>query len=391
MGEERRLLSEAEIEQHMSQLPYIKDKQSKSEMYEQIQMKIKERQMPKKAYKKRWIPLVTAVAAILLFIVVAPSLFNQGEQKSEQLEEAFDLSVFNSESDDESSMNGFARSKELAEVEAVEDEMRMESVGQMITVPYTDENGEFIIPLSFQISETENKVERMEYYLNQDSSQFLTSSSSAIFQGLKVKEENGELILDIPEGKFAGGTAGATLFLEGTQVILDSLGYEKVKLQSNGHPSVSIEQQGEVSELKNERQTGGYFRYRTKDRERVLVPGELSYFNRVHIEERSFEKVLHEMEFPQEVGTIESPFPSGVSLEKLNIEVNEVFITLKGSQNLKNNEESQLFIEAILLTAKQFDIDFVTFLGTEVKQVGPYPLSERLQTDIAPNMMKPSS
>lgn len=383
MGEKRRFSSEEDIRHLMSQLPPIQDKRSKSKIYEELQMKMKERQKPKVAFRQRWIPLVTASFAILLFIVMAPHLFNKGEQVNEMSEEALDVNMFSSENE-ENSINGFARGvPEGFGINAIQHE----SEERMITVPYTDEFGEFIIPFSFVIHDTANAIEQMEYYLNAKSKEFLPSNSSTVFQGTTLKEENGELILSIPEGKFVGGSAGVTLFLEGVQVILDSLGYEEVKLYTNDQPSIQLDQLGDVSELKNSRQTGGYFRYG----EQILVPGELSYFNRVDVKDKSFENILHEMEYPQDVGAIESPFPEGVSLEKISVEANEASIELNGGEKIDNNKESQLFIEAMLLTAKQFDIDFVTFSGVKVEQVGPYHLSEPLQTNIAPNIMKPSS
>lgn len=137
------------------------------------------------------------------------------------------------------------------------------------------------------------------------------------------------------------------------------------------------------------RETGGYFLSRMPDGSPVLVSGELSYFNHIFFaEDKHLESVLHEMEFPQEVGAVESPFPAGVSIEQLHIESDEVFITLNGGEKLADNVESELFIEAILLTADQFEIDFVTFIGTSGQQIGPYLLTERLQTKIVSNWIR---
>ena len=392
MGEERRFLNEDEIEHMMLQLPQIKDRRNKAEVYEKIKLKMAEQSQPKRRVKQYWLPLVTAAAAILLLIVISSTLFQEGEQQNGENAVAFDASSFaNVEDAKESKMDTFSRG--FPEVSSMEENFAEESKEmKQITVPYADDDTEFIIPLSFTLNATDDEVEQMNNYINTDSKQFLASSNSAIFQGIEIKEEQGELVFTIPDGKFSGGTASARLFFEGTQVILDSLGYEKVKLQTEEGTPVSLDQFGEVSELKHEEKTGGYFLFRTAEDKQMLVPGELSYFNRVNMEGKpSLAKVLSEMASPEDIELIHSPFPTGVTLGEVHDDGRLVNISLQGGERLANDEETKLLVEAILLTAKQFGYDDVMLQGVGVEQVGQYNLTEPIETMIVPNIQKPSS
>lgn len=372
MRENARILSEEELTKLISQLPTVVDERSKEQIYEEVSSRLRKRQKRKRKFRSWLVPLVTAAAIFLVLIISNPSLFLKQQGGAEQ--DTAELMTVSSEN--ESFNDAVVREMDNAHF-------------QTMTVPYVDEHAELIIPISFQVNETDYLIGRMEEFLNDDIERVKSINGSSILKGSILEEVDGELVLTVPESTaFVGGSARVTLFLEALQVILDSLKYEKIKLKTAEQPFVMLEQYGEVSELKKERRTGGYFLYRTSSGVELLVPGELAYFNRVHAKENTFSAVLQAMESPQNVGSVSSPFPDGVSIEEMIERQNSVDIRLEGVENLKNDARSQLFVEAILLTAKQFDIDEVTFLNSEQLQVGPYDLGNALQTNIFVNVLE---
>ncbi|MFV2049565.1 hypothetical protein ACEWK1_19690, partial [Metabacillus sp. YM-086] len=188
----KREWNENQLEQLLQQLPSVKDKRTADQIYQQIQFK----QQVKKRTRTWVAPTIASVAALMIFAIMTPYVFNSFTSSSE--ESNMDMTTTSSE---EASKHETAESPQSSEVEEnninesaiTEDknenialdtenmkEMAMldqESITyvtnandseKVVTIGLTDKIAQNVVPVTLQGNNNKEKLERIHEFIPED-------------------------------------------------------------------------------------------------------------------------------------------------------------------------------------------------------------------------------
>ncbi|RWZ60229.1 hypothetical protein EQV77_02755 [Halobacillus fulvus] len=375
----RKSYDDKQIEHLLKELPSIKDKQSKDEVYRKIQHK---KRKPTKKKIPWLIPGLASLAVVIVLALMVPAFLggiqspmsqmaddsadqtaSSGEESSEaeSTEEAAptpnnDQAIGTDEQQGEGEV-----STDQEDADASMDESPSE--GQMTTAStlkrytaasdgeanpsiFIDENAQLIIPLTgVGMSEEEwNNV------------------SSDIDEGLLPIEppytytiEGQQATVVFPDQFSISGSSGTIALVESIQWRLYYEGVDQIRLQTESGAPVSLGNYGELEELPVIDE--GIYIYRLYEspstQSRYMIP--------VQTSATSFEEAIQQLQENQD-STI-APVPANLSVSATGNN-NTVQIKIDGEE--WDSDQSKLTaIEAILLTAKQFGYSEVEFEGVE--------------------------
>ena len=109
--------------------------------------------------------------------------------------------------------------------------------------------------------------------------------------------------------------------------------------------------------------------------------------------ERSFETFSEALEAMKE-GTafegIQASIPKNVVFESIENDRKNVIVTFSEETILANNAQYEQAIEAILLTARDFGFESVSFQNSTVETIGAINMYQSVEVPVAPNVVKRS-
>lgn len=86
-----------------------------------------------------------------------------------------------------------------------------------------------------------------------------------------------------------------------------------------------------------------------------------------------------------ETYNLKASIPDDIDFETEVVSDEQLLITFEDDADIKNDEETLYTIEAILLTAKEFEYNEVKLENTEIDQIGRFDLEKEIQVPVAPN------
>ncbi|WP_421379327.1 hypothetical protein ACOJQI_15160 [Bacillus salacetis] len=385
---------ETEIENLLREMPSLKDSRSREEIYQAVS--------GDKAAKrpKSWgYPALAGIAAVLILALITPSLFNS-MNNTEFENSASDMAV------EESADTGIAE-KEIASLPERTEEnsnaggaesnhesiMMMEAETADLTNVYEEDllqydvftyglvtADAFAVPVSVLVekSETGNWLERFEEVSSGIPEEDWGFDNYYPLEGsLRIDKETNELtytVTDEEQGKLSGG--GEKLFYDSIVMVLESSPYEKVKLRNADGSVPSFSHMGEVSEIiKTVHSNKGYYKYTSGNGDSYLVPGEEKF--------ESVNDALSKMKTSPN-GFLESVIANDVQFET-TIENNLLTLSFNKELTLKDNPDSLLLIEGILMTAKEFGFEAVLFENVESTDWKGFDFSQPVTVPVSPN------
>lgn len=395
----RKEWSEEQLEQLLQQLPLVKDKQTPEGIYNRI---------VKKQQKKKisvWIaPTFATVTALLLLSIITPYIFqsfifNQESSSSKDLaisqEESTEAEVY--EKDD--TEGNMAEAKLVEEVQ-IDQELNTfdnnnddnietfvtnpSEAEEIITVGFTDGNSQNIIPVSVDTNTKQNNIENIGEIISKVNTEELGLIGSELIYSTLIKEKNPQEIGIEYHGKPVLTSKTEVLYHEAIEETFRWLDYKKAKLYTNDDEGIEFSTYGNKTELNlNQASKRAYFLYQFDEQtSKLLAPSPGSY--------ETLENAFNSMKIGIEKSGLKPTIMENIT-KITTIEIGELLeIEFIHDTEFKNNEDTIIMLEAILLTAKEFGYNKVQFKGIDIDQIGVMDLTNPVDVPYSPNPIKAS-
>lgn len=388
----KREWNEEQLQQLLQQLPSVRDKQSKKELYQNIYYKV---QYKKK--KRIWVaPTVATIAVLFISLaLISPLLFQSITSTNE--ENAMDMASTSS-SESTKAENNSGQELQMAESSIAEDrnnekvELSRKEIEQetfvtdaddsanFITVGLTDESLQNIIPVSFKEEAGKEELDQIETFNPDKFAEKLGPLRIALTNTDLEEENNNEIIINYKSDN--GSITGSGSEVAYKESIIETfrwLGYKKANLFTNGVEGIEFSNYGQEEELEiTETRNKAYLVYQyDESKAKLLVPSPESLptiEEAIAIMKKGIDEQELKPSIQEHIGQIDIK-EDGERLE----------IDFKQNANVENNEESIIMLESILLTAKDFGYETVQFNGTKEKEIGVMDVSRPLEVPFSPN------
>jgi len=389
---------EQKLIDHLKKLPDIKDNTDKNELYQRISLQIADEAPAKQKQKKRlFIPLL-ATAAVLMFFISLPYLLNSGNQQTtihdtesskdqeismmdeeepsggmeSNLIEGLEENEDSSEISDE--VQGFdTTSNSIFQSRVIED---VDSESQIAYLAAYDDQLQYLIPISLIIPEDANL---MEYY-NEMSS--ILSSENLLPENFILEEvnfkldyPNNEVVLSLSEDFSLGdGSARPAMFQQLLEEMFLPYGMERAVFESGKSERIDLGPIGEVTELAfTENRHSSYMIYKEKYFVPVPQGGDIAIDEAMQTLKTSVPEFQLEKTIPEEINfTVKD-------------NEDELILSFNGDAQVESNQTTVTMIESILLTAKSYGYQHVSFQNMPIDEIGMYNLTEPINVPIGAN------
>ena len=375
-------------------MPKVDDHQDKDELFNKISTKLtSQSRLSRKKRSFPWlVPSLASVVVVFIIIVIAQniSINNQASQSNDAADDSANFSTFEQQESSELPplSDGDNEDEETSLKEAEENQTDADAQGEGMTIMNSpvsnvvqkdenvtvihaaalDSNVNQIIPISLVDKSTTN-AELESYYNNIN--EYIDEKTWGVIEfpfediTFDINEDVQEVVVHIPEDYQFGGGGGAIQgkFDSVISMMFRPYNIETATIDFNG------QQLGMFGELDNfpisTATTQVYKIYQTSvNHPEFLVPIDT---------DKDFQGALDEMKLADPDPHINAPIPSDV--EVIVESLGPLSLTIQGPEGrLGNDKETLNMIEAILMTAKTFQLDSVSFDMT-IDHVGPYDLT----------------
>ncbi|MBS2969452.1 GerMN domain-containing protein [Metabacillus sp. KIGAM252] len=395
--------NEEHIQELLSKLPEIKDKRSRDEVYK--------RAAGNRSFKQRkiWIgPLVASFAALFILAVISPFWINQfqsGDTTKESLQMAQENKGTPSEepaAEKESQAQDNHQTAEQEQPEASapkaalperKEEKKAEKKpappaelnvtflakedqrDQSLVLAYSDSNDNYTIPVTLVSSGGFLQAE--QYNDLRSSFNEEEWGLSDYFQDIDIrKSENPQHIeIHMNENRKIVSSTDA-LLAEIIQTSFSGKGYSAAELYTGDSPGIDMGPLGVLNEIELQpSEKKGFFKYLHKSKKPFFVKSNVSY--------DSFSDAYRDM--TENIGSgLQSVMTEGAKIENIEEKGNELILTFN-SFEFQNNEDTVFMLEALLLTAKEFNFETVKFQNIDLNKIGTLEIDKPITVPFGPN------
>ena len=387
----KREWNEEQLQQLLQQLPSVRDKQSKKELYQNIYYK--------DHYKKKrriWVaPTVATIAVLFILALTSPLLYQSITSTNE--ENAMDMASTSS-SESTKAENNSGQELQMAESSIAEDrdnenvalsrkEIEQETFvtdaddsANIITVGLTDESLQNIIPVSFKEEAGKEELDQIEAFNPDKFAEKLGPLRIALTNTDLEEENNDEIIINYKSDN--GSITGSGSEVAYKESIIETfrwLGYKKANLFTNGAEGIEFSNYGQEEELEiTETRNKAYLVYQyDESKAKLLVPSPESL--------PTIEEAIDIMKKGIDEQELKPSIQEHIGEINIKEDGEQLEIDFTQNANVENNEESIIMLESILLTAKDFGYETVQFNGTKEKEIGVMDVSRPLEVPFSPN------
>ncbi|MBY6038302.1 hypothetical protein KUV80_16770 [Fictibacillus nanhaiensis] len=372
--------NDEKIEQHLKNLPPIKDKRSKQELYLNIQANVDKNKKVNKI--PVWgLPALATACALVLFGVFVPDLMPKEMQENKVAidvdKESKGMDAASTASDESVSLKAENKVVPAAYHSPIQ-ESSLDSIGidqDWVTVGYLDEQAQLVVPVSF-VTETDHYVNKVNEQIKKFDPLAAGLSGSPL-QRATITEEEETVIIDWPAGSI----------YESEEPLLKNLialtfsnenQKDRVEFRTNGKAGYDFSNYGVVKDWDLKVPGAPHYRFDTESTD-VFIVSLFSTGRKASDLPKELDDALDVMDEEQERGL--KPFlPKDLQLEVKKTGEHSVEITFPDSFKLSaENFEDLMMIDAILLTAKSYDFNSVKFTNTGLDSIGPYQLNEPIE------------
>jgi len=381
----------------LRKLPKVKDRTDKEELYEQIQAKINRTSKTResKTYQKKMISVFSAILAVVIILIMIPSFVDDTMLRTSKSNVSDDDKSFETAMDtQEISINAEENSIESSGNHA-DDAESNESVTYDFSNSYivnninssqtivhgaiVEEQLQYVIPITF-ITENEADLSTLYNELNNYLVENNLGALNELFKDVtfNIDLEQKQVVLKFPEHYSLGeGSTRANVFSEMLSAMFYPYGIEKVVFQN--HTEVDLGALGEVAEMEIlDPPRANYKLYRNPELDRAFLTPIMQE------QSHPIADALDDMKNADEFYHLSQTIPNEVNFTVESVE-KELLIRFTEGAILENNDIYITMIEAILMTAKNYQYESVTFENFNIEQSGPYNLSESLEVPQAIN------
>ncbi|MCM3719415.1 hypothetical protein [Fictibacillus phosphorivorans] len=375
--------NDEKIEQHLKSLPPIKDRQSKQELYLKVEAKVEYKNNKGKRLPTWSLPALATACALVIFGVFAPELVKNGGTKEQnkvvQHEAKKESNEMNTTmtTDGEVSLKFDNKTAPVSYHGPIQESslQSTETERDWVTVGYLDEQAQLAIPVSF-ITKPNQYLDKV----NEQLQKFKPASAGLMespLQRAKITEEEETVIIDWPAGSIYEAEEPLLKNLIALTFSNENQKY-KVEFRTEGKTGYEFPNYGLVKGWNLEVPGAPHFRYDAPTTDTFIV-SLFSAGQEADDMPADLDDALEVMDEEQERG-LKPLLPKNLELEVKITGKHSVEITFPDSFKLQpDNQEHQMMIDAILLTAKSYDYDTVKFNNTGLEAIGPYQLNKPIE------------
>ncbi|MCU9613743.1 hypothetical protein OEV98_09230 [Caldibacillus lycopersici] len=397
-------MSDSEIAELLHQLPSVKDHRSMHEVYKNIENQLEqEKSYPVKKKKKLFLlPALATVAVLFLAIFLGSTLIEPNElyniaedvqmERGQSLEEKTSLPL-----DSQDTANGMER-KEFGSFSSSKEEqksilyeenpMRLSIYPNefaddqlVVTLGLPDQNVQNVVPVSILVMKQDGKT-WLDYYqdvMNSIDEELLGFAEYYPYQGELSLSEEGNVELNLMENhSYDLSSTTESIFFRSLDVFRNQK-ISSVILKQNASPadfSHTGDIHGEYA-IPSLAKTG-YFLFEANDY-LYLAPGPERY--------EKIEDALNAMRNEISTHNLLPSIPESIDFSINDGQLGQLIIRINDQSKLVDNEETARFIDAVLLTAKDFGYQTVSFDNARIQEVGKFNLENPIEVPIGANLI----
>ncbi|WP_251555237.1 hypothetical protein [Neobacillus muris] len=378
--------SDEELIQILRQMPKIEDNRHPHDVYQNI---------PRwKRKSVQWMfPGIAALAALLLFFILVPKFMDGNQQsvdkaaKSESAQSR-EMAEGNNTIKKEKSQDSTPDSPKMA---AVQSNMERTAIyddeignGQVLTFWIPDEQVSFLVPVSNIVAKSQGKT-WMDLFTEKASElkepEWGLTDYYPLNASMNLDQQNNRVLVDVPIGhQYGQGSANELGFMEILKKdVASNSTIKQIKLSTAGNDGIEFGNTGMTSELmvSNDKNRAFFFYYPQGSEKPFIVP-----FNKPFNDVQS---ALGAMKGDAPISGLQKSILPSFEIENVGNEGNTLQLSLKSNDQLEDNQQTLLCLEAILLTAKDFGFEKVAVSNSPITQIGPFDLTKEIQVPLAPN------
>lgn len=379
-----------DIENKLKKMPEIKDSRDKAAIYTRISSELNEKENPGRKKKRIW--AASAAAAAIFLIMLIPVYLNTDMQETSEedaIEQASDLQtdeIYESEESlpqhEQESNEQSTEEQEISILSPEYESFVVHDTGQYENIYFagvSDIQEQYVIPVAFI---TTGEWDLQSFYNNMDTyMQELDNHTGVdIFENVKfqIDQRENEVVLKLPNDfSFDGSTAMANMFENMLSTMFRPYGTDKVTIQTDDGTPAELDPFGQIDELPLREMTPSSYKLYAMENTGMLVPVPRD-------EQTGIEGAIMSMKEDEAEFHVYKTVPEDF---RFSIETERDPLTLVFSDDtvLTDDEISLRMIEAVLMTAKSYGYERVSFDNTGQEHVGPYNLSEPVPVPEAVN------
>jgi len=389
--------SDKQLEELLRQMPKIEDHRNPRDIYQNLSLK-------KRKYPMWVVPGIATAAALLLLFLLLPKLIDgtqfsydrAGEEKSS----ADNKMALSSESKKDSTITlkkqvsnsqeqkdlGTARPELLRsnniKTAVYEDEV---GTGTVLTYWIPDQQAQMLIPISAVVKDNKDKNwltlfnEKMKILKEEDLG---LSDFYPINAKIQLDNKDNSVIVDVPANHSYGqGSTNEISFLNVMKKdVFTNSKIRKIKFSTNGHPGIELGNFGKKTEMDIELDNRhAYFFYYPEGNEApFLVPSTVKY--------KDINEALEAMKKDKLDGQLKASLLPSLYFKAASIRGKTLFLSMNPNSNLENDNNSLHSFEAILLTAKEFELEKIMVENAPITNLGSFDLTKEIKVPLAPNL-----
>ncbi|PAE22028.1 GerMN domain-containing protein [Robertmurraya siralis] len=397
--------SDEQLEKLLREMPKIEDNRDPRDIYQNISLRLS-----KKKQRSWIIPSVATAAVVLIIAVLSPNLLGENSSSEQSAEsgnateqaERSEMNIIKDEGAGIAYENAVEENQDTpTSDDAAEERVTSSTIdlNQEYTAVYAedvdgaeenaltfaipDEQNQIIVPITVLIQKEKGKSLFEQYT---ETMAKLHEKEWGLAETFPLKNVELSVINDnilkvnVPSGQTYQGSANEIAFTSVIKKTAKSLGLKGIELYTDNQPGIELGNEGELSglDLSDDGNYAYYFYYSNVNPEvPYLVPYGESFTN--------IESALNAMKENVDTHQLSASIPQDIDIEEIHGE--------KGMLTLQLNEESDMTstrtilqtIEAILLTAKEFNYNKVKIEYSKLDKIGKFVFNEEMNVPIAPN------
>lgn len=371
------------IKNHLKNMPEIKDQRTKEEWIVKVQpYAYKRKRVPKKP--SRMIPIFSTVLLIGIMVLIIPSIIKgpasindqsistqfEGEQRMlSEGENDTQVGSHSVESNDDQQQVGDFVLYALEEGE------------QLVYGGVFDQQVQYIIPLSF-ITSSDKSLSKAYNELDSYLAPFDSSNKIPYFKHMKFDIHMDEQIVTMhinDSYKIGEGSAIQVKFEEMISMIFQPYDIKEVRIQHENGSPVTLGEMGEISTINIQDPPRVNYKY--------YYDNAHEYGSLVPIEQgdNTFHQSIDDLKEEESDFAMQATIPANVDYT-INCESTEdCMIHFSEEINQLSQSEQILALESILMTAKSYGYDRVSFEGISEDAIEGYDLTQSIEVPLAVN------
>ncbi|MGY0433315.1 sigma-X negative effector [Bacillus rugosus] len=357
--------NEEQIKELLSQLPAVKDHRSPQDIYKRLTMA-----KSKKKPAVRWIgPACAAAIAVYIAFIITPHFFDQAQPQ--QKEASQENTVTKTETADSPKAGSSLDQNSFVVPEKEQN--------NYITVAIADAKTSAIIPISIKKTNEDQTIQDMLFESGELGILDHAITIPSFIDEVEVKENQRqkELSVRVHQPIEAFSVKDDTLLKKLLKESLKWSPYEKIKfLSDQNEGGAIIGSYGAFTEIRIPKQSKrAYYLYQNKQGQDFLVPSENTF--------DTVKEAIKDMESSSQKGTI--PLIQAGAVKSVTKKQKHLYIRFSKDSEVEDSIAGILMLEGLLLTAKEFGFNEVTFTETRTKKIGRYNVSDAIPVPAAPN------